>query len=96
MSEGRNRKNPADRGYAPKRQRARKNTRRWCRGKIGVEHEPILVGSYRPCAPAPEWANAVMRRLCGGDWWCGHRSECANCGRVLNPRIASSDCPDRP
>lgn len=80
----------------PRPQRRKKNTRRWCRGKEGVEHvletrldkyavyrrerDPHALICYRA-----EW---WPRR-----WWCSHERACVNCGKILVISL-EDDCPD--
>lgn len=47
--------------------RSRKNTRKWCKGKKGVEHDVYLVEAYQP-----EW---WFRK----EMWCSW--ECKTCGK---------------
>lgn len=86
------------------RHRSRKNTRRWCRGKEGVEHDPVVVlrDQYRDWKPILYSKHGVTRRLpCWYPvWWptryfCAHRLVCKNCGKVLREGLGP-DCPDRP
>lgn len=90
MAEDRDRRNPDDRGYRPHHPRSGKDRRRWCKGRPGVAHEPHIV--FRPwrdstCRPAPPWS----RRF--GSWWCEHREECQQCGRVLRRTLRTDECP---
>lgn len=78
----------------------RKNTREWCRGKVGRRHEvevrldPQMV-SMNDRAGRPtlchRWQYGNERyRL----WICYHQIVCVNCGKILNHSLGS-DCPDR-
>lgn len=75
---------------------AKKDTRRWCRGKVGVEHFPVIVkrtGWYglRGCERVTEeWA---LKLWPGRTWRCSHREECANCGKVVRHSINLVECP---
>jgi hypothetical protein len=95
MSVGHDRRDPDGLGYRPHTAPAVKDTKRWCRGKEGVEHQPATAldtdGYLRPCGPRPEWA-----REASPGWWCKHRRVCSDCGKVLAPSIPSRDCPARP
>lgn len=74
----------------------RKDTRRWCRGKPGVGHAPVLV--FRPvlarlaCAWRPDWP---YEHAC---WECYHQEECGRCGKVLRTswQLAAGECPAYP
>lgn len=78
------------------RHRSRKNTRRWCRGKVGVEHDRATRVSrnvtYRltrdPTSRVcyrPEWYPT--------SWWCNHEHYCTVCGKILRWSLGE-DCPD--
>lgn len=80
----------------PRPQRARKNTRRWCRGKVGVDH--VLATrlnknvTYRnergldaPACYRAEWWK--------DHWWCNHEEYCVNCGKILVVSLNQA-CPD--
>lgn len=78
------------------RHRSRKDRRRWCRGRVGVEHElGVRVGRYArgrvergkaPCH-SPSWRP--------GSWWCNHERYCVNCGKIVDASLDDA-CPDRP
>lgn len=80
--------------------RARKDRRRWCRGKIGTPHRPVVrLGNYAafrlrynavkaPCYVAT-WLRSSTR------WICSHERACENCGKILEHSLGD-DCPDRP
>lgn len=54
---------------------AKKDTKRWCRGKVGVEHKPVCV-PYRTDKPEPN-----------ADRWSSHKwriLQCETCGRKLD------------
>ena len=72
----------------------RKNTKRWCRGKRGQEHDTHVVQH--------EWAGRVFD--CGWNWtWekevppgrttpiCFEREVCKNCGKILRHWLGK-DC----
>jgi hypothetical protein len=71
-------------------QRTRKKTRRWCRGKVGVEHQVVR----RPRDPRATWS----RRTCGwwtlktdGLWICIEQDVCTECGKILRDGLVN-DC----
>lgn len=76
----------------------RKNRRRWCRGKVGVDHvlsTPTVSnwGVYyqerdahrRPPCFRPEWYPR--------GWICHHEVRCVACGKIMN-RLRDNECPD--
>ena len=74
---------------------ARKDTRRWCKGKVGRSHQIGVsdTPTYH-CYPAPSWATEKMRER-RGDWWCSHLIVCTVCGKRMG-YLDGADCPDRP
>jgi hypothetical protein len=72
----------------PRPQRGRKNTRRWCRGKVGVPHQvEVRVSRHAyndpPCYRV-EWYT--------GCWFCNHERACTVCGKVIDITLGD-DCP---
>lgn len=84
--------------------RPRKDRRRWCRGKPGVEHEPaVRLGSYgvslerasKPwvgCHWAISYCAGRVPRL---RWSCLHQIGCRNCGKALEWVVEFERCPQR-
>lgn len=86
------RDDPANPALRDRRPRARKDTKRWCRGKQGVPHVEVVVRE--------SW-NGTRDTACTDDparlpGWipCYHRVRCGECGKVLRYLNAAS-CPDR-
>ncbi len=81
-----------------------RDTRRWCRGKEGVEHLPEFTRD-RPEAEAPcyrrdDWYRLLKMddpsdpyRYYNAPWECRHRITCAVCGKVLTTWPAWDLCP---
>lgn len=71
--------------------RSRKNTRRWCKGKPGREHQLELIRH--------RWLS--RERTCGymlggADWWvCSHVYKCSACSKLVK-WLGEDNCPDRP
>lgn len=76
--------------------RARRDTRRWCRGKPGIEHTPAIV---LPDNLYSRWRGQACRWM----WWgrpghefamyrCHHRWQCTTCGRKLRD-MRPDECP---
>lgn len=81
---------------------ARKNTRKWCRGKVGIPHQPTitmdkgwrswmgtLVGS-----PKCRWWTSMWRGNKDLDYRCGHQRTCVACKKVLDHRVEPKFCPE--
>src|SRR6266568_2852968 len=64
----------------PHDRRSRKDTRRWCKGKPGREHQPRQVT-----------ISAGMGLSCGA-WFCWHAETCACCGKILR-YLKPAECP---
>jgi hypothetical protein len=78
----------------PRNSPRRKNTRRWCKGKVGVEHVPAIV--FRPwygrtCQAAQGWQLSLFK----SEWMCEHREICQNCDKILREpwKLRKQDCP---
>lgn len=79
----------------------RKPTAKWCKGKIGREHEPELVLNHNWTSRTTcGWRDLMMWR--GGErvhWkWqysCYHSMQCKNCGKYTEWTLKNKDdCPD--
>lgn len=80
----------------PTPQRGRKNRRRWCKGKVGVEHVPaVRVSKWgthasqfwpdrKPCFRADWYPNR---------WFCHHEVYCTTCGKITRTTLDVA-CPD--
>lgn len=66
------------------RHRSRKNTKLWCRGKMGVEHAPVTVR-------VDHFADLPCTK---GFLGCHHNVICSVCSKVLTPFCDESLCPD--
>lgn len=84
------RKDPLSKENQPHRPRARKDTKRWCRGKEGREHQPEMVRHHqhghhdRDCHESSWWK---------GGWWCYHASRCRICGKYVDSSLPKEQCP---
>lgn len=78
------------------RHRARKNRRRWCRGKVGVEHVlETRLSKFVAYRRARGWDHPTCYRAewWPQRWWCNHERYCVNCGKILVVTL-DDDCPD--
>lgn len=74
----------------------KKNTRRWCRGKPGVEHTPMIEldsGGQQRVRDGKDacyqWPYSSWDR-----WVCRHHEICTTCGKILK-RSFGIKCPDK-
>lgn len=81
------------------RHRSKKDTKRWCRGKVGREHTPGVrlnqYGRHRlartgvvPCERVTKdsWRYRILtgsRQDTGTVWQCHHEDYCTTCGKTL-------------
>lgn len=83
----------------------KKNTKRWCKGKVGREHQPALrIASpytrvYQCGWVKDSWRMAIHKRFGPGDggpyWECDHEQYCQACGKILLSMWSNKiDCPD--
>lgn len=93
----------------PVRHRRRRNTKQWCRGKVGVEHQMAirlrrsrLVSRYSGPREGYWPQNGDS---CGWSWWlwrlyddwhyrCNHERYCTACGKIFD--LETVACPDYP
>lgn len=87
------------------RHRARKDRRRWCRGKEGVEHTPVLRyskwGQYRRtrdpqyvmCGWTKHWRSMRPDWRDLWFWTCSHERGCSTCGKILDAHLGRL-CPE--
>lgn len=71
-----------------------KDTAHWCKGRVGVRHEPTVVRSHAPLSRTCG-VRESYREPAAKVWHCGHQVRCEGCGKVLEA-LPSDDCPDRP
>lgn len=98
-------KDPLSKAQRPQQPKARKDTRRWCKGKVGREHvltielDPRLSWAKEGCRWVPYW---VWSRKGGGHrerrtrYACHHHEVCTVCGKRMRDGwdFAPEDCPD--
>ncbi len=80
-----------------------KDTHRWCRGKVGVEHAAVSVRRppEPPCHRRDNWRELLANddpndhyRYYNAPWECRHDVVCDACGKVLDDWPAWDRCPD--
>lgn len=71
-----------------------KDTVHWCKGHIGIQHEPsisLAVGPLRTgCGMRESYKDPSVQV-----WHCDHLVRCSACGKVMES-LPSDDCPERP
>lgn len=74
------------------RGRGRKDTKRWCRGKVGTEHEPRVEyrSQYGHACGWMWWYRGGVKD--SGYWSCHHSEVCQRCGKVLR-HLKAEECP---
>lgn len=75
-----------------------KNTKRWCKGKVGREHVPVITRNK--FSLNTECRMIVTKYWNGNErnWWhCHHEITCENCGKMLHFSAEKmGGCPDKP
>lgn len=70
----------------------RKNTRKWCKGKRGVKHTPILSKESYKCYWYAYYAWDSKEE--NATYQCNHKKSCSVCGIVLEWSIVDkTECP---
>lgn len=75
---------------------SKKNTRRWCKGKVGREHTLATVIQPHPwdrsktChkVPAGSWLSFYR-----DGWVCYHIIRCTTCGKIMKHFVPREECP---
>lgn len=80
---------------------AKKDTRQWCRGKEGREHQPVIMFAPVMIRSVPdrcEWRPSWQDGYAGLEWACWHRQDCSACFKILRDHggLLLSECPDYP
>jgi hypothetical protein len=76
--------------------KSRKNTRRWCKGKVGREHSPVVQHQKERNGWRKAWTCGPRKwGISAGRWGCWHEEVCTTCGKVLRWTLGD-ECPDRP
>ena len=74
----------------------RKDTKHWCRGKVGVAHVYVTIESKWPYQGQQcEWRDHRWSSVFAPYWFCHHSIVCANCGKISVHVITDPAlCPD--
>jgi hypothetical protein len=83
----------------PVRHRSKKDRRNWCKGRVGISHEPVISDDPRGpySATCGLWTYGVTYRnnvKQHSRYMCFHVIECKNCGRILKYMLTEQECPD--
>lgn len=81
---------------------SKKNTKRWCKGKVGREHKLALrTSQWLSRAYSCGWVmdpwRVALRSHKGTPFWdCHHEEFCSVCGKVMRHpwQLDDSECPD--
>lgn len=84
--------------WRPKASQKRKDTKHWCKGKVGREHTPEVGLSKWPynrniCGTAADiysWDNGPFRNR----WVCRHELVCTSCGKIIKHTLDRDECPE--
>ena len=76
----------------------KKNTKKWCKGKVGREHVLEITRSnyaFHLQCNYPKWGvikDGIVVPL--GRYVCWHQRSCQKCGKVIEWTIPKEECPD--
>ena len=90
---------PTDEDSTLPHHKKKKNSKKWCRGKVGREHVPNITrsnyGSLSKCQPAP-WrvVGRYGETMPTKRYLCWHQRSCQVCGKVLEYWLPAEECPD--
>ena len=78
----------------------KKNTKDWCKGKVGREHLPVVArnhsyGHLPSCAWVPRFARDESGAYVPNGYFyrCTHALQCQVCGKYLTYILDADDCP---
>lgn len=76
-------------------QERRKSTRKWCKGKVGVEHEAEVVRHHAYVGGVFEGKDCHWWEIInyGSQWQCYHARQCTRCGKYVDMVLPTEDCP---
>lgn len=87
---------PTDENNSASHHKKKKNTKRWCKGKVGREHVPEITKSnygYGMICKYPSWTiRGSGERV--KVYICWHQKSCKVCGKVLEWTLYKDECPD--
>lgn len=75
-----------------------KSTRKWCKGKVGVEHVTELrvpVNAHRRDCDPVRYAEEAPFADFGWEVGCYHVEECVRCGKHVRAFLDKGECPTR-
>lgn len=83
------RENPVPEESRP--HRARKDRKRWCKGRVGREHTPELVVHH---AYTSTMMQCHKTNWTWSDrWLCRHAYRCTTCGKYTKTWLSREECP---
>jgi hypothetical protein len=91
---------PTDEDNTLPHHKKKKNTKKWCKGKVGREHVPhIIKSNYGVTDKCCNYAPWSVRHKNGETtplkkYLCWHQRSCQNCGKVLEWFLSEEECPD--
>lgn len=90
-------------GWTESVHRSRKDTRTWCKGKVGTPHELVIEvdlrqGGWRGGGGSCFWSSSYWTADGGRghqwSWHCRHVERCTACQKIMRLFLAKEECPD--
>ena len=72
-----------------------KNTKRWCKGREGVEHITELVVPVNAMRGECDTGERNWTGTFNWEIGCYHVEQCIVCGKHVRPFLNKGECPDR-
>ena len=84
-------------GWVEAVHRSRKDTRTWCKGRVGTPHQLVIEFDFRSgirrCFWSSSYATAMGTREHQWSYHCGHVERCRLCGKIMRFFLDKSECP---
>lgn len=85
-------------GWVESVHRSRKDTRTWCKGKVGTSHELVIEIDRRSGQSRCFWTSTYVSgeglRAHRWSYHCRHIERCVNCLKVMRFFLDKTECPD--
>jgi hypothetical protein len=81
----------------PARGHSRKDKKRWCKGRVGRPHEPVISSDPKYGSACKIWNYGVINKgkiEPHSRYMCYHVIQCKNCGKILKWALTEGECPD--
>lgn len=90
---------PTDEDSTLPHHKKKKNTKKWCKGKVGREHVLHITRSNYGSLTVCGYVGWGIRHKNGETtplkkYICWHQRSCQNCGKVIESFLSEEECPE--